>query len=68
MVVKWHVADLTRARDWVICSGLVWLFNTTLFSCSYHCHVYPYPNSMEEREAVVEGLNVRIQDLHIVSK
>uniref|UniRef100_A0A8C0FVM1 V-type proton ATPase subunit a n=1 Tax=Bubo bubo TaxID=30461 RepID=A0A8C0FVM1_BUBBB len=32
----------------------------------YHCHVYPYPNNMEERNAVVEGLNVRIQDLHTV--
>ncbi|NXX44222.1 VPP2 ATPase, partial [Tricholaema leucomelas] len=32
----------------------------------YHCHVYPYPNSTEERSAVVEGLNVRIQDLHTV--
>uniref|UniRef100_A0A8B9N0N9 V-type proton ATPase subunit a n=1 Tax=Accipiter nisus TaxID=211598 RepID=A0A8B9N0N9_9AVES len=32
----------------------------------YHCHVYPYPNNMEERKAVVEGLNVRIQDLHTV--
>ncbi|KAM6340427.1 V-type proton ATPase 116 kDa subunit a 2 isoform 2-T2 [Alca torda] len=32
----------------------------------YHCHVYPYPNTLEERKAVVEGLNVRIQDLHTV--
>ncbi|XP_074966849.1 V-type proton ATPase 116 kDa subunit a 2-like [Phalacrocorax aristotelis] len=32
----------------------------------YHCHVYPYPNTMEERKAVVEGLTVRIQDLHTV--
>uniref|UniRef100_A0A8C3J7W2 V-type proton ATPase subunit a n=1 Tax=Calidris pygmaea TaxID=425635 RepID=A0A8C3J7W2_9CHAR len=32
----------------------------------YHCHVYPYPNSLEERRTVVEGLNVRIQELHIV--
>ncbi|KFP76641.1 V-type proton ATPase 116 kDa subunit a isoform 2, partial [Apaloderma vittatum] len=32
----------------------------------YHCHVYPYPNNTEERKAVVEGLNVRIQDLHTV--
>ncbi|XP_030316349.1 V-type proton ATPase 116 kDa subunit a isoform X2 [Calypte anna] len=32
----------------------------------YHCHVYPYPSTLEERQAVVEGLNVRIQDLHIV--
>ncbi|XP_071428305.1 V-type proton ATPase 116 kDa subunit a 2 [Pithys albifrons albifrons] len=32
----------------------------------YHCHVYPYPDSTEERRAVVEGLNVRIQDLTTV--
>ncbi|NXS06607.1 VPP2 ATPase, partial [Neodrepanis coruscans] len=32
----------------------------------YHCHVYPYPNNSEERQAVVEGLNVRIQDLTTV--
>ncbi|NWU75297.1 VPP2 ATPase, partial [Onychorhynchus coronatus] len=32
----------------------------------YHCHVYPYPNNAEERRAVVEGLNVRIQDLTTV--
>ncbi|NXP21066.1 VPP2 ATPase, partial [Scytalopus superciliaris] len=32
----------------------------------YHCHVYPYPNNTEERRAVVEGLNVRIQDLTTV--
>uniref|UniRef100_A0A8C7LHV5 V-type proton ATPase subunit a n=1 Tax=Oncorhynchus kisutch TaxID=8019 RepID=A0A8C7LHV5_ONCKI len=36
-------------------------------SCSaYHCHVYPYPNSNEERNDVVEGLRTRIQDLHTV--
>lgn len=34
---------------------------------SYHCHVYPYPNSNEERNDVVEGLRTRIQDLHTVS-
>ncbi|KAL0979347.1 hypothetical protein UPYG_G00183950 [Umbra pygmaea] len=32
----------------------------------YHCHVYPYPNSTEERDNVVEGLRTRIQDLHNV--
>uniref|UniRef100_A0A8C3Y9G2 V-type proton ATPase subunit a n=1 Tax=Catharus ustulatus TaxID=91951 RepID=A0A8C3Y9G2_CATUS len=32
----------------------------------YRCHVYPYPDTTEERQAVVEGLNVRIQDLEIV--
>ncbi|KAK3514787.1 hypothetical protein QTP70_031179 [Hemibagrus guttatus] len=32
----------------------------------YHCHLYPYPNSNEERDDVVEGLRTRIQDLHIV--
>ncbi|XP_022520422.2 V-type proton ATPase 116 kDa subunit a isoform X2 [Astyanax mexicanus] len=30
----------------------------------YHCHLYPYPNSNEERADVVEGLRTRIQDLH----
>uniref|UniRef100_A0A8C1NAH7 V-type proton ATPase subunit a n=1 Tax=Cyprinus carpio TaxID=7962 RepID=A0A8C1NAH7_CYPCA len=33
---------------------------------SYHCHLYPYPNSNEERKDVVEGLRTRIQDLHTV--
>ncbi|KAL4636118.1 V-type proton ATPase 116 kDa subunit a [Arapaima gigas] len=32
----------------------------------YHCHLYPYPNSNEERKEVVEGLRTRIQDLNIV--
>uniref|UniRef100_A0A671W892 V-type proton ATPase subunit a n=1 Tax=Sparus aurata TaxID=8175 RepID=A0A671W892_SPAAU len=32
----------------------------------YHCHVYPYPSSNEERNDVVEGLRTRIQDLHTV--
>ncbi|KAA0716950.1 V-type proton ATPase 116 kDa subunit a isoform 2 [Triplophysa tibetana] len=32
----------------------------------YHCHLYPYPNSNEERADVVEGLRTRIQDLHMV--
>ncbi|XP_077570550.1 V-type proton ATPase 116 kDa subunit a 2-like [Stigmatopora nigra] len=32
----------------------------------YHCHVYPYPSSNEERNNVVQGLNTRIQDLHTV--
>ncbi|KAG5840337.1 hypothetical protein ANANG_G00187730 [Anguilla anguilla] len=32
----------------------------------YHCHLYPYPNSNEERKDVVEGLRTRIQDLHTV--
>lgn len=33
---------------------------------SYHCHLYPYPGSNEERNDVVEGLKTRIQDLHTV--
>uniref|UniRef100_A0A8C2UBC9 V-type proton ATPase subunit a n=1 Tax=Coturnix japonica TaxID=93934 RepID=A0A8C2UBC9_COTJA len=32
----------------------------------YRCHVYPYPNTLDERIAVVEGLSVRIQDLRTV--
>nr|XP_006640305.1 PREDICTED: V-type proton ATPase 116 kDa subunit a isoform 2 isoform X3 [Lepisosteus oculatus] len=32
----------------------------------YHCHLYPYPGSNEERNEVVEGLRTRIQDLHTV--
>ncbi|XP_063820553.1 V-type proton ATPase 116 kDa subunit a 2 [Pseudophryne corroboree] len=32
----------------------------------YHCHVYPYPNSSEEREDIISALNIRIQDLHSV--
>ncbi|TDH12850.1 hypothetical protein EPR50_G00050710 [Perca flavescens] len=32
----------------------------------YHCHLYPYPSSNEERNDVVEGLRTRIQDLHTV--
>ncbi|KAM5237711.1 V-type proton ATPase 116 kDa subunit a 2 [Ctenodactylus gundi] len=32
----------------------------------YHCHVYPYPNTAEERKEVQEGLNTRIQDLYTV--
>ncbi|KAG9487631.1 V-type proton ATPase 116 kDa subunit a 2 [Eleutherodactylus coqui] len=32
----------------------------------YHCHMYPYPNSSEERQEIISGLNTRIQDLHAV--
>ncbi|XP_053136196.1 V-type proton ATPase 116 kDa subunit a 2 isoform X2 [Hemicordylus capensis] len=32
----------------------------------YHCHIYPYPSTPEERRTVIEGLQVRIQDLNIV--
>ncbi|KAM8885343.1 V-type proton ATPase 116 kDa subunit a isoform 1-T1 [Spinachia spinachia] len=32
----------------------------------YHCHLYPYPTTNEERNDVVEGLRTRIQDLHTV--
>ncbi|XP_077164733.1 V-type proton ATPase 116 kDa subunit a 2 isoform X2 [Paroedura picta] len=32
----------------------------------YHCHIYPYPNTPEDHQTVMEGLKVRIQDLHIV--
>uniref|UniRef100_F7CP46 V-type proton ATPase subunit a n=1 Tax=Ornithorhynchus anatinus TaxID=9258 RepID=F7CP46_ORNAN len=32
----------------------------------YHCHVYPYPSTAEERKEVNEGLNTRIQDLYTV--
>ncbi|OXB64091.1 hypothetical protein ASZ78_002021 [Callipepla squamata] len=32
----------------------------------YRCHVYPYPSTVDERIAVVEGLSVRIQDLRTV--
>ncbi|POI29250.1 hypothetical protein CIB84_007000 [Bambusicola thoracicus] len=32
----------------------------------YRCHVYPYPSTVDERIAVIEGLNVRIQDLRTV--
>uniref|UniRef100_A0A4W4GCS6 V-type proton ATPase subunit a n=1 Tax=Electrophorus electricus TaxID=8005 RepID=A0A4W4GCS6_ELEEL len=32
----------------------------------YHCHLYPYPSSNEERADVVDGLQTRIQDLHTV--
>ncbi|KAM5193730.1 V-type proton ATPase 116 kDa subunit a 2 [Mantella aurantiaca] len=32
----------------------------------YHCHVYPYPNSSEERQEIMSRLNTRIQDLQAV--
>ncbi|CAH2295753.1 V-type proton ATPase 116 kDa subunit a [Pelobates cultripes] len=32
----------------------------------FHCHVYPYPNSVEERKNIMSGINTRIQDLHTV--
>ncbi|XP_048467723.1 V-type proton ATPase 116 kDa subunit a 2-like [Rhincodon typus] len=32
----------------------------------YHCHVYPYPSTNQERDDIVAGLNTRIQDLHTV--
>ncbi|XP_072270030.1 V-type proton ATPase 116 kDa subunit a 2 [Pyxicephalus adspersus] len=33
---------------------------------SYHCRLYPYPNSPEERQEIMSGLNTRIQDLQAV--
>ncbi|KAJ8260689.1 hypothetical protein COCON_G00164120 [Conger conger] len=32
----------------------------------YHCHVYPHPDSAEEREEVMESLKTRTQDLQTV--
>ncbi|XP_063081559.1 V-type proton ATPase 116 kDa subunit a 2 isoform X2 [Cavia porcellus] len=32
----------------------------------YHCHVYPYPSTAEERKEIQEGLSTRIQDLYTV--
>ncbi|XP_020644519.2 V-type proton ATPase 116 kDa subunit a 2 [Pogona vitticeps] len=32
----------------------------------YHCHMYPYPSTLEEHRMVMEGLQIRIQDLHVV--
>ncbi|KAG8456023.1 hypothetical protein GDO86_002000 [Hymenochirus boettgeri] len=32
----------------------------------YHCHVYPYPSTTEERSKLIAELNTRIQDLHMV--
>lgn len=34
----------------------------------YHCHIYPYPNTAEERREIQEGLHTRIQDLYTVSE
>ncbi|XP_048875565.1 V-type proton ATPase 116 kDa subunit a 2 [Brienomyrus brachyistius] len=33
---------------------------------SYHCHLYPHPESDEERCDVMESLATRVQDLHTV--
>ncbi|KAM4808858.1 V-type proton ATPase 116 kDa subunit a 2 [Rhinophrynus dorsalis] len=33
----------------------------------YHCHVYPYPSSSEERREILSGLSTRIQDLRMVT-
>lgn len=41
--------------------------SSPLLSFSYHCHVYPYPNTVEERREIQEGLSTRIQDLYTVS-
>lgn len=59
---------------WLYCTGRgshLYVFSITfcithISSCSYHCHLYPYPSSNEERNDVVEGLKTRIQDLHTV--
>ncbi|KAJ8286295.1 hypothetical protein GJAV_G00036820 [Gymnothorax javanicus] len=32
----------------------------------YHCHLYPHPDSAEEREEVMESLKTRTQDLQTV--
>ncbi|KAM4708352.1 V-type proton ATPase 116 kDa subunit a 2 [Discoglossus pictus] len=32
----------------------------------FHCHIYPYPGSSDERKEIMLGLNTRIQDLHTV--
>lgn len=40
----------------------------TILPSSYHCHIYPYPNTAEERREIQEGLHTRIQDLYTVSE
>nr|DBA23159.1 TPA: hypothetical protein GDO54_014100 [Pyxicephalus adspersus] len=37
-----------------------------LLGVNYHCRLYPYPNSPEERQEIMSGLNTRIQDLQAV--
>ncbi|KAH0502286.1 V-type proton ATPase 116 kDa subunit a isoform 2 [Microtus ochrogaster] len=56
-VIKWHVFLISFWGEQIghkvkkICD-------------CYHCHVYPYPNTAEERREIQEGLNTRIQDLY----
>lgn len=58
-VIKWHVFLISFWGEQIghkvkkICD-------------CYHCHVYPYPNTAEERSEIQEGLNTRIQDLYTV--
>jgi len=33
---------------------------------SYHCHLYPHPETDEERADVMDSLRTRIQDLQNV--
>ena len=53
-----------------ICGSCVsfslFFMNMCVSFTSYHCHLYPYPSSREERTDVVEGLGTRIQDLNTV--
>lgn len=44
----------------------LWVLINFISLHSYHCHLYPYPSSNDERNDVVEGLRTRIQDLHTV--
>lgn len=51
---------------WRLCAWIERILVNSVLS--YHCHVYPYPNTAEERREIQEGLNTRIQDLYTVSK
>lgn len=67
IVSPWQISVLVlhkRGSHFYVVS--VKIFITHISSCSYHCHLYPYPSSNEERNDVLEGLKTRIQDLHTV--
>ncbi|ELK26418.1 V-type proton ATPase 116 kDa subunit a isoform 2, partial [Myotis davidii] len=58
-VIKWHVFLISFWGEQIghkvkkICD-------------CYHCHIYPYPSTAEERREIQEGLSTRIQDLYTV--
>lgn len=64
---KQNVSILQMAHVNMFCSSVCLSFWILLYGFhSYHCHLYPHPETDEERADVMDSLRTRIQDLQNV--